>query len=170
MRHRVVAVRFAAQLPHHATDPDRAVEDRPQRQHARRACSRPSAPRPTDAMQPHCVQSGSPPYWHGVIVRFRSDDRHVRRLREDALVGILRRRAGSPARPTESCRAASAPARRARSISSTTRCAILGPQHLRRLLALLRRVEAEPDALDVGQRRPELRELGDVARPATAAA
>ena len=37
----------------------------------------PSASKPTDAMQPHCVQSGSPPYWHGEIGCFRSAETQV---------------------------------------------------------------------------------------------
>jgi len=34
-----------------------------------RSLCRATAPRPADAMQPHCEQSGLPPNWHGVIGR-----------------------------------------------------------------------------------------------------
>src|SRR5688572_4752069 len=37
----------------------------------------PRASNPTEAMQPHCVQSGSPPYWHGEIGCLRSADTHA---------------------------------------------------------------------------------------------
>src|SRR5258706_694876 len=37
----------------------------------KRSC-RATAARPADAMHPHCVQSGTPPYWHGVIFVVRS--------------------------------------------------------------------------------------------------
>ena len=37
----------------------------------------PSASNPTVAMQPHCVQSGLPPYWHGVMRFYMSAERQV---------------------------------------------------------------------------------------------
>ena len=51
----------------------------------------PNASKPTEAMQPHCVQSGSPPYWHGVIGFFRSAETHAVVFEKMHSSGILRR-------------------------------------------------------------------------------
>ena len=58
-------------------DPPRRPEQRARTHATRQPIVRPSASSPTEARHPHCVQSGSPPYWHGVIARFRSDDTHA---------------------------------------------------------------------------------------------
>ena len=116
-------------------------------------------------MQPQLAQSGAPPNWHGVIFvvevgRDASSSSARRRNRRARRAARRRPRSAPSAAPaSDSC---------SRSAMQIGDDALRDPPARRRSsddLADLRRVEAEPDLLDLGSRRPELQELLEVARP-----
>ena len=121
----------------------------------------PTAFSPADAMQPHCEQSGLPPNWHGVMRCSKSAETQLvvrAKMHSSGLDGGVAYCLTSPSGiPIFGKRA------RIAISAATTRSRSSGRQDLGRDLADLRRVEAEPELPHVRVRRPEVRELLEVA-------